>query len=596
MSETDAILAASTVRANAKTDQISGIPPRPLGVFRIGDVIDEGGHRIKFRFTTLDTKSSGYTICYVGRVKILKKTGVNNPSANPNDGTVVLDAIRHRDYGFEQYKDVQYDDTDVIEGQTYTYTAYVYSDHNICNIQEPSIQSIEIKANPDPFADIEVWGFYQDFTNLAPNSQITSSWSSDEYGVINSGYESAMTNIHSLIDYNKEQITLGNWKYFLDHVLQNYLFRIDPGTGTALSKVKDDPTGYHECEDGTDLTAGSYVLAPWISTLYKKEVLEFDASSSGQTYPSGRSVYFISPRTYDVLKDSEKTEWVPVGFLNKSDLLLKGLFLPGAYIDSNSKIFNTGSNATIPIKSKTMSELLTIISNIGSKFTFFGYPVAGILRDLEYMIFGTSNIQKAATYGNCGAGNLNSMRSNRVDSGYLSMDSSTFLRGFGTAWTKNTAVTQKKGTGFMFHSMVLGTYNQYVMDPSLMFSSYGYGVYIDNYKINLSGTGYTGTFYENDGYSDNLHYPLRFFKVSDQYGFVSYTNVDGGSTTTGLCDGTRRGNGGAGGALWPNALLGSCDRDEEGGPACMSFAPKTKADMYGAATILLPDTSYSPVE
>lgn len=607
MSETDAILAASTVRANAKTDQISGIPPRPLGVFRIGDVIDNG-HRVKFRFTTLDTKQNGFTLCYVGRVKILKKTGANNPSANPNDGTVVLDAIRHRDYGFEQYKDVQYDDTDVIEGQTYTYTAYVYSDHNICNIQEPSIQSIEVKANPDPFSDFMVWGFYQDFNDLNSDRNIYYDWEDDIYGVVNKNYDRAMTNIFSRSDYNLSDTTIGSWAYFLDSVLNNHMYRINPVTGRAESQVSNDFQGYTQCEDGLDLTTNRCCLCPWINTIYMREI----NTTSTQGYTLSRSVYFVDKKNYDKLDAADKQNWYPVGFVNPSNETLSGLWLPGSYghIDAFNEeiVYNTysySSGGKSVSFSRLPSEVDTIINSISTRIKWFGGPIINVLRDLAYMIFKSTNIQKACCYGSCN--NFN--KATLIDSGNVTYDSSAFKMGFGDAIPSDYDNFQQYNTiGFMFHSMVLGTYQCTIRDPYSIPDNDKLKI-SPNYNVSNLITTIDTRCSESKSGSFISWYP-KYMQYFHKIGSIPYvgTEYNAGSTTTGLSDGigyrviSSNTPQGQGSYIITRLGCNNAISSTSSGLATMYFSALTSSKGWnswgldgGSSFIILPDATYSPV-
>lgn len=627
MSETDAILAASTVRANAKTDQISGIPPRPLGVFRIGDVIDNG-HRIKFRFTTLDTKLSGYTICYVGRVKILKKAGANNPSTNPNDGTVVLDAIRNRETGFEQYRDPIYDDTDVQADAYYTYTAFVYSDHNICNFSEPSVATIQITNNPDPFTDMNIWGFHQTFGRIPADNAITYAWEGDEYGVVNKFYNRAMTNAFSLSDYNLNNLTLGSWRYFLDEVLQNHMWEVDPTSGYPISRVIDDENGYAETEDGTDLTNGAHVLMPWINMLYYREVYDTETititlvdgnRTDSYTISAGRSVYFTDKYTYEKFDTDEKQKWYPVGFVDFNDNTMEGIWLPGAYTDTNYSIVNCGNIATTPKKGISWNNHWTgLLQKYGqNRLVMFGTPISTILRDLEYMIFKTVNIQKAASYGNCNGGSTS--RSNRIDKGYLQYDNDVFLRGFGHARNiGQTTLNPRKHTGFMFHSMVLGTYDMWLFDPYLQFTSYGYGRYTYKYKYSPEGTDYIGTFYIgyvlDSGNGDDAIkvYANSLGLISNEYGSIltrpdklftehlpSFRTVAEGTSDTGMCDAFIITNATKAGSTWCESILGSRRDNDYAGPAAVSWKSVAAdsfigGDYYGSSTLMLPQPGFNP--
>lgn len=579
MATEDAILAASTVRTNAKNDQIAGLPPLPVKTFRLGCIYDQTTNTAKIVFTiqTEDTKLENKTVCYVGKIRVLRKDGTNAPAANPYDGTVILDYERPRG-GFDA--STVYEDTDVELGFYYTYTVFLYSDHGICNFSAPESKWIQATNDPDPFVTFKVWGFYQNFADLNPDTTISYDFAGDEYGVINKTYDRAMTNMFSLSDYGLTGITLGDWESFLSDPdgLDNHLWRVALDTAEGISKVANDKYRYHECEDGTNLTTFACTLMPWINCIYMREDYDQDGM--------GRIVYFVTQEGYDALSITDKAKFYPVGFVDPSDNVLKGLFLPGGYLDVNSKVISTTSAATVPLQSKTTAEQKTIIDSFGSRNVFFGGPIANVLRDLEYMIFRSTDIQKAATYGNCSGGSAAAFRSNRVDDGYLTFDSSAFLAGFGTAINGGTPSTTQKNTGFMFHSKVLGSYDQWLRDPYTI--GYGGALYISpKYIYDLNRSGYIG---DQAMASGGWNYSNKLARTNQKLGSTVVHSDTRGSQTTGLCDGTF-GISANGNVAF---RLGSCGNGLFAGPAALYLDDAAScADwLFGAADILLPNPGY----
>lgn len=587
MATEDAILAASTVRTNAKNDQIAGITPRAVQLFKLGEIYDTDTNTAKvvFKIQCADTVIENQTVSYIGRIRVMRRLGSNHRAANPYDGDVVLDIERPAG-GFDY--SITYEDTDIELGFWYTYTVFVYSDHGICNWAEPAVKEIEITTDPDPFVDFKVWGFYQNFADINPDTTIKYDWAGDEYGVINKNYTRAMTNVFSLSDYGLTNITLGDWESFLSDAdgLNNHLWRVATDTAEGLSKVKNDKYRYHECEDGTILANGAYVLMPWMNCIYIREDYDDDGM--------GRAVYFVTQEGYDALSIADKDKFYPIGFVDPNDNILKGIFLPGSYIDVNSKIISTGSTAAANIQSIDTATQKTKIDALGSRCVFFGGPIANLLRDLEYMIFKSTDIQKAATYGNCKGGSASAMRINRIDDGYLTFSDRAFASGFGTAVNGGEPTTAKKNTGFMFHSRVLGSYDQWCRDPYTICISNGTVYMSHKYIYDISSASAGGkinagnAIYPSGGYN----YSKKLIRNDKRLGSLVDHRNNEGSQTTGLCDGTY----GTGGNNYVAIRLSFCTYDLIDGPAALSLVDAASNTHWGtgASVLLLPQPGYNP--
>lgn len=163
------------------------------------------------------------------------------------------------------------------------------------------------------------------------------------------------------------------------------------------------------------------------------------------------------------------------------------------------------------------------INAFNSNAKFFGGPIVEVIIDLLMMMGGSSNLQEV--YGN---GNM---------SGYNSGDTSTYgmktnpIVGGGQFYGSNDGTSANK----ILHSIVLGTYQQWMRDP--------YEVVV-NGRVKVSkkyAYDPTGASYDDTGISvpniGNWTYPLLYYPVPE-YGSVPTAPYSGGSTELGPCDGT----------------------------------------------------------
>ncbi len=156
---------------------------------------------------------------------------------------------------------------------------------------------------------------------------------------------------------------------------------------------------------------------------------------------------------------------------------------------------------------------------------FFGGPIVEVVIDLLMMFSKTSNLQDA--YGN---GNM---------SGYDSSASPTYgvkanaVVGGGQFYGSSDGTSLNK----ILHSIVLGTYQQWMRDPYEVVVN-GVVKVSKDYTYDPTGAAYVDTGIRvSDSRGNTWRYPLQYLVV-DGYGSIPDQSSAEGSTETGPCDGT----------------------------------------------------------
>jgi len=190
-------------------------------------------------------------------------------------------------------------------------------------------------------------------------------------------------------------------------------------------------------------------------------------------------------------------------------------------IDTNGKAHSTAN--THLSKNKTTAEQYTAIQSFNANAKFFGGPIVEVIIDLLMMFAKTSDMQGA--YGD---GNM---------SGYDASDTTDYgmktnnVVGGGQFYGSSDGTSLNK----ILHSVVLGSYSQWMRDP--------YEVVV-NGKVKVSKDytyDPTGATYEDTGIMvpniGSWTYSLDYYPVKG-YGSIPIAPYSGGSTAEGPCDGT----------------------------------------------------------
>lgn len=388
----------------------------------------------------------------------------------------------------------------------------------------------------------EIYGFIEHMDILAPGQRI-------EYTGANKDY--------SPITVNKEtgQASYNSWANF-PWLLANKPYMVH-SDGTADYRLNEN--NYAQKEDGSasDVANAAYDggAFAWAMKIYKQEY----------TVGSDRVVNFSI---------SKRDGFEPIGFIDPSNRELEGVWIPMFYgtiisdkmkcISGNQPCYNTATAAE-----------KTAIDAFGSKAKFFGGAIVETLIDLMILFAKTTDLQAAYGNGNC--------------SGYDASLAPTY-------GVKQNAVvgggqfygtSDGKSLNKIFHSIVLGSYNQWMRDPYVVCVN-GKVKVSKNYNYDLTGAAYEDAGITHGKINDNAAYgPVyaHIFRTIGGFGALPAAPYKG-STALGGCDG-----------MWVNTGItavalrfGACGSGLPAGPRALTLNhPAGDAHWrFGAAILLLP--------
>lgn len=398
-----------------------------------------------------------------------------------------------------------------------------------------------------------VYGFIEHNGILSPGSRI-------EYIGLNKDFSPLVRNKAD------GSMALNSWADFpVIKANKPYMVRAD---GTPDYRMSE--TNYAQKESGgaSDVANSSYNggAFSWLMKIYKNE----------EMVGNDRIVRFSL---------TARDGYEPVGFIDPSNNELEGVWLPMFY---GSILGASGSTPKMvslsgmqPTHSNTTAQEKTAITNFSSRAVFLGGPIVETITDLLIMFAKTTNLQEAYGYGNC--------------AGYDASQSPTYgvkqnaIVGGGQFYGTDDQHSLNK----IFHSIVLGSYQQWMRDPYEVVVN-GRVKVSKNYTYDPTGAAYTDTGIavpDNKTWDTNhnaLDYPAHFRTVPG-YGSIPALGMDGGSSATGGCDG-----------LWRKdpkqtftgvcLRFGACDTGLLCGLRARGW-PDAAADAYwgiGAADLLLP--------
>ena len=388
----------------------------------------------------------------------------------------------------------------------------------------------------------EIYGFIEHMDILAPGQRI-------EYTGANKDY--------SPITVNKEtgQASYNSWANF-PWLLANKPYMVH-SDGTADYRLNEN--NYAQKEDGSasDVANAAYDggAFAWAMKIYKQEY----------TVGSDRVVNFSI---------SKRDGFEPIGFIDPSNRELEGVWIPMFYgtiisdkmkcISGNQPCYNTATAAE-----------KTAIDAFGSKAKFFGGAIVETLIDLMILFAKTTDLQAAYGNGNC--------------SGYDASLAPTY-------GVKQNAVvgggqfygtSDGKSLNKIFHSIVLGSYNQWMRDPYVVCVNGKVKVSkIYNYDVTVAANEDVGITLDkiNDN-ADNGPVYAHIFGPIGGFGALPAAPYKG-STALGGCDG-----------MWVNTGItavalrfGYCYNGLFAGPRALALSSTAGNASWsvGAAILLLP--------
>lgn len=343
-----------------------------------------------------------------------------------------------------------------------------------------------------------VWGFVEHMDVKSPSARITPIGLNKNYKNVT---RNGGTGVVSLNDWADHPVIKAN---------KPYMVKADGTPDYRLSE-----TDYTKKLDGTgsDVANTSYNggAFAWFPKVYKYEKME----------GNDRTVLFsMTPRE----------GYEPNGFIDPSNNELEGVWLPMFY---GSRLGADGSTPKMvslaglqPSYNTTTAQERTALQNFSTRAMFLGGPIVETIIDFLIMIAGTTDLQTAFGHGNC--------------SGYDASQAPTY-------GVKQNAVIgggqfygtdDNKSLNKIFHSIVLGSYQQWMRDPYELVVN-GRVKVSKNYTYDLTGATYSDTGINVPNGPDRWEYPLRYQTVPG-YGSIPAVVFDGGSTGTASCDGSYR--------------------------------------------------------
>lgn len=391
-----------------------------------------------------------------------------------------------------------------------------------------------------------VYGFIEHNSILSPTERIEYIGANANYTPFAVNLSTGTANYGSWADF---PVLLGN---------KPYMVKSD---GTPDYKLNEDD--YTLKEDGTesDISNADYDggAFSWLPKIYKQEYMLGD----------NRVVKFCM---------SKKEGFEPVGFIDTDNNELEGAWIPMFYGSIlNGKM--TSISGTQPCYNNATATKKSAIDTFGTRAKFFGGAIVQTIIDLLIMFGKSTNLQAVYGYGN--------------SSGYDESLAPTY-------GVKQNAVigggqfygtSDRKSLNKILHSIVLGSYQQWMRDPYTLLVNGRFKV-SKNYAYDVTGATYHDTgislskILKDDGETQNtgIFYPHKYQTVPG-FGDVPVYPYKG-STSTGGCDG-----------LWQNVEIvavalrfGRCGNGTTAGVRCLDVAGTAGYANWGvgAAILLLP--------
>lgn len=386
-----------------------------------------------------------------------------------------------------------------------------------------------------------IYGFIEHMDILSPSQRI-------EYIGLNAAYTPMTIGSDGAVN-------LGSWAGF-EWLKANkpWMVRSD---GTPDYQLNENDYTLKTDGSASDVANTSYDggAFAWIKKIYKNE----------EMVGNDRIVKFSL---------TERPGYEPVGFIDPDNNVLEGVWLPmfyGSIVETKMRSLS----GLQPDHSNATAAQNTAITAVGNRAKFLGGAVMNTLIDLMLMFAKTSDVP--AVFG---AGNR---------SGYDGSLSPTYgvkqnaVVGGGQFY----ATQDGKSLNKIFHSIVLGSYQQYMRDPYFLVVNGRYKV-SKNYNYDLSGETYTDTGITIPGPDSGAWFYPHIYQTIPGFGALPVTPCNG-STSLGGCDGLYRP---ASQSTFTAVALrfGRCPNGTVTGPRCLAldYAAGHANWSIGSALLLLP--------
>lgn len=261
---------------------------------------------------------------------------------------------------------------------------------------------------------------------------------------------------------------------------------------------------------------------------YTKKLDGTDSDVSNTEYDGGAYSWF--PKIYKwersfgddrVVKFSfePKDGYEPLGFIDPDGNELEGVWLPMFYgsVVNGKMVSFSGTQPSITLTTDAQN---TAIKKLSNRAHFLGGALLETIIDLCIMWAKNTNSQSAYGSGNS-SGYVNT-------SPYYGVLPNAVVNGgqfYGTS--------DGKHLNKILHSVVFGTYNQYMRDPYELVVN-GKVKVSENYNYDLTGATYKDTGIFIDQANQGWKYPSRLKNIIGYGGFPVYPYK--ASTSTGICD------------------------------------------------------------
>ena len=334
------------------------------------------------------------------------------------------------------------------------------------------------------------WGFVEHMDILSPDNRI-------EYECLNRNYRPMS------IDMSEHQTNYGSWGKFPSLVNNKPYMVKSSGEEDYLLDEND----YTKKYDGTD------------------------SDVSNTEYDGGAFSKFIKVYVKRWIEGNDRhvrfsfipiEGYTPCGFIDEDGQEMDHVWIPmfyGSTVDGKMRSLS-GLQPDINQNTATQNTNIKAFSN---RAAFFAGPIVETIRDMLFMLFKTTDIQDA-----CGNGNRSGYVSEA--SPYYGVLPNAVVDGGQFYGTKDNKSLNK-----IFHSIVLGTYNQYQRDPYYLCVNGRFKVSTD-YTFDLTGESYIDTGINSPTVDvTKWLYPYKS-KVVDGFGSIPVEPMTA-STSTGYCDG-----------------------------------------------------------
>lgn len=392
----------------------------------------------------------------------------------------------------------------------------------------------------------EIYGFIEHMDVLAPGQRIEYTGANKDYSPLTVNKETGEASYNSWTDFPWLKAN------------KPYMVHSD---GTPDYKLNENDYALKEDGSASDVSNANYDggAFAWAMKIYKQEY----------TVGSDRIVNFSI---------TKRDGYEPIGFIDASNQELEGVWIPMFYgsilgAESTPKMASLASFQ--PTYNNTTDQQKTAITNFSSRAAFFGGAIVETLIDLMILFAKTTDLQGAYGNGNC--------------HGYDASQAPTYgvkpnaVIGGGQFYGTSDGMHLNK----IFHSIVLGSYQQWMRDPYVVCVN-GKVKVSKNYNYDLAGAAYKDAGITHGKINDTAHYgPVYAHKFRTVGGFGALPIAPYmGSTALGGCDG-----------MWVNTEItavalrfGGCNGGLSAGPRALALDVAAAGAHWGigAAILLLP--------